>query len=383
MKQQSIIDLQSLLEMFEQESKTAGPKVTIYFSVPQSSDFGIIGRAELKGHIHTAATLLKSSSFSDEASHAVLETLRSLLQEPKLWSQRSESYAIFASPSILRYYALPLRVAENVWIGNDFRLTPLIPLLSLPEHFYLLDVSRGKPRMARIHPQFAIPISLEDVWALEESFDSEDIVHDRAFHTSAPASGEAHHGGMVPHGGSQDGDFRKREHLIQALAQAVNSALRNEHVPLVITGTEEVIAHFRKHLPYHNVLVSPNRLAVPEGNPLTLDGHLWQTCALLDSSRADVSETEGSQLEALRAQGRVTEDIDTILSLSATGGIMTLMVNEPELAAISSDPSNPDHVNAALILTLRHHGTVMSRTNFHSPTGVAALLRPAVTVNQS
>lgn len=361
-----------------------GPKVTIYFSVPHASDFAIIGRAELKAHIHTAVGLLQNLNTSAELSQIVLEKLRSLLKEKELWSQRSEGYAIFASASILRYYALPLPMEGKVWVNSDFHIVPLIPLLCLPEQFYLLEVSLGKPRMVRVHSQFSVPVSLERVWALEAARDNEDIVHNRAFHTSAASPASGGHGGMIPHGGSQDGEFRRREFFFKFLAQTVDEVLQHQPtvrngVPLVITGTDELVAHFRKHLRYQNVLASPERIGIPDGDPLTLDTGTWNKCLHLYSDREASKTTGQDKLEELRSRGRVTEDLDKILSLSAAGGIMTLIVNEAALRTNGVESKEPDLVNAALVLTLQHHGEALTSSTLTSPAGVAALLRPGVT----
>ena len=114
MEQQRPIDMHSLLEMIEQESATLGPKITIYFSVPHASDFAIIGRAELKGHIHTVAKRLENLGAPAEFHQSILQKLRTLLTAEDLWTRRSDSYAIYCSASILRWYALPLPVRDDV-----------------------------------------------------------------------------------------------------------------------------------------------------------------------------------------------------------------------------------------------------------------------------
>ena len=190
------IDTKNMLEMIEQESKTAGPKVTIYISMPQSSDFAIIGRAELKANIQIVAARLKNLHASPEVSASILEKLQSLLESNELWTQRNEAYAIFASAALLRYYALPLPVRDGQWVNGDFHITPLIHLLSLPEQFYLLEVSRGTPLMARVHPQFSVPVSLDNVWTVEAMVNGEEVIHSRQFHTAGHSNG-AHHGNVT------------------------------------------------------------------------------------------------------------------------------------------------------------------------------------------
>jgi hypothetical protein len=378
MEQQTAIDTHNLLAMVEQESNTRGPKVTIYFSVPHSSNYAIIGRAELKGHIHAVAACLEEMGVAVEDRKHIVDALHTLPNADELWKHRSESYAIFASPSILRWYALPLPVKDEVHVGDDFHITPLIQLISLPEHYYLLEVSFGTPRMARVHPQFVTPISLDQVWALEASWDHEDVVHDRAFHTSGSAR-RGHHG-TIPNGGSQDGEFRRRERFLKLLAGAVNDVLKHSLSPLVITGADDLVAHFYKHLHYSNIIISPEQISIPEGSPMALDTATWRACTNVYSDRAAQPSVADAQLEYLRCEGRVTEDIDTIVSLSEAGGIMTLLINEPAINSSNSNVSEPDLINAALVRTLQHHGNVLATNTHVLPTGVIALLRTGRTI---
>ncbi len=383
MEQPKVIDLRNLLEMITQESKLRGPKVTIYFSVPPSSDYAIIGHAELKGHIHTVTAWFEEIETPGEIRKIILDSLHSLLDSQELWKHRSESYSIFASPSMLRWYALPLPVRDEAHIGNDFYLTPLIHLISLPEQYYLLEVSRGTPRMAHVHPQFTTPILLDQVSALDAALAQENVVHDRAFHTAssgshAGVSGNGHHG-TIPDGGSQDGEFRRREHFLKQLAGVVNDTLKQSYSPLVVTGADELVSHFRKYLHYPNILISPKRIPIPEGDPLTLDTSTWRECTKLFSEMEIKHSVVEDQVEYLRSEGRVTEDLDAILTLSGSGGIMTLMVNDSAVTLENQDLVEPDRINTALVRTLEHHGNVISSNTHKSPTGVTALLRAGIT----
>lgn len=365
--------------MIEQQSNVPGPKVTIFFSVPHSSEYSILGRAALKSFIHAAETRLEAMGTPEGSLQHIVDALKRLLHSDELWKHRSEGYAIFSSPSMLRWYALPLPVKEEVHVGNDFHITPLIQHLAVPEHYYLLEVSFGTPRMAKVHPQFTTPIQLDQVLAMQSSWDQENVVHDRAFHTSGSAS-NGHHG-TIPDGGSKDGEFRRREHFLKFLAGVVNDTLKSSHSPLVITGSNELVAHFSKHLHYPNIILSPHRIPVPEGNTLALDTATWRLCSELYAQREGANAAIDAQLEFLRGEGRVTEDIESILAVSEAGGIMTLLLNDSAIGLNDPEVSETNFINAALIKTLRHHGNVLKFNGHQSLSGVMALLRPGVSIN--
>lgn len=380
MEPTSPIDIKSLLAMIEQEARTPGPKVTIYFSVPHASDFAILGKAELRADIHSVESRLQRLHTPEEQSSAILKKLRTLLESPQFWEHRSESYVIFASASFLRYYALPLPLHGNLWVSADFQMMPMIPVLSLPEHFYLLEVTLHAPRLAKIHQNFSVPVPLEAAWELEAEFGLEEPVHGRSFHTSASHGGGSHGvtEGLIPHGGGQDSDFRERDRFLKDLAREVDTLLKKAGQPLVLTGTKEIVQHFRTYLKYPHVQVTSERVLVPSGNPIDNKTNLWLLFAEQFGDGVTKSDNSEERVASFRAAGRVAENIDTILSLSRTGGVQALLVNEKILEE-RNDAATLERVNAALVMTLKHHGTA-SETKSNMSTGIAALLRPGAQV---
>lgn len=381
MEHHSPIDIPNLLAMIEAETHTPAPKVTIYFSVPHSSNFAILGRAELKADIQSVAARMKAMHTPDEPREAILKKLHTLLQSNDLWARRSESYVIFASASLIRFYALPIPVHDNVWVNSDYQITPLVPLLALPEHFYVLDVSLRFPRLVRVHAQFSVPVELRKIWEIEVEQSEEEPIHGRSFHTSAHSIGNGMHGGMIPHG-SADSDHsavRTRERFMRVLAREVDALLHDADEPLILTGASEVIEQFRTHLKYHNVLVRSVRIPISNGDPIVAETSTWLTCANAVSDREKGGTEIADEIGAMHAAGRVCENLDEILSLSRAGSVMTLLVEDPALARRIFDPSELDRLNAALVMTLRHHGSAIQFNPLHSPAGVLALVRPGTT----
>src|SRR5581483_3417956 len=278
MQHSMVIDFESLKQMADLEAQTPGPKITIYFSVPAASNYAIVGRAKLKAAVHEAMMQMEASQVPSATLTTILNEL-SLLDSPELWTHRSESYAFFVSAQLARWYALPLPVQDKMIVSNQFDLSPLLPFLSLPEHFFILDVSLGKPRMAQVHPQFLVPMKLESVWKFLESLGKEDIVHNRSFHTAGAARNG--HSATIPHGAGQDTEFHRVDRYFQIFAHEIDLLLHNSREPLVLLGTTPSIAALQKYLLYSNVLVFEGHLEFPSGNPIQPGTSVWFACAKL------------------------------------------------------------------------------------------------------
>ena len=382
----SPLDLDNILSFIEERSRDAGPKVTIYFSVPRASDFAVIGHAELKGLVHTARMRMKEMHISTVLAEKIGVMLDTLLHDGTIWQHRAESYVIFASHEVARFYALPIALPRGVWVNQDFHITPLIPLFLLPEYFFVLHVSLAKPRLLRVHPEISVEMDLSDVFAFEESRGRSKPIVSKGYHTSRMSKSTGDRGIVVPHGGDQDEDFHASERYLMVLTHTVNRILRGEDAPLVIMGTKEVVSRAKRYIAYHRTLVSDKILDVPLEDTIAGD-IVWRQCAEIYKQTLHTTEQAAlDNFEERSSKGAGAINPLDILSYARTGGVDTLLVEadvERDGEASSEVTNDPDLVNAALVMTLKHHGHVVEVEGHPFPAGVAAILRPQAVMEGS
>src|SRR5690606_9337106 len=60
------------------------------------------------------------------------------------WRYQGEGLAFFLAKGFSRHYTLPIPVKENVYVLDQFYLTPLLPMLSRNGRFFILNLNRDK-----------------------------------------------------------------------------------------------------------------------------------------------------------------------------------------------------------------------------------------------
>lgn len=65
------------------------------------------------------------------------------------WATGNQTLCLFASHGELEYYFVPLVLLEEVTVGQQYKVGPLLALFDLPEPFYVLELRLDQPRLYR------------------------------------------------------------------------------------------------------------------------------------------------------------------------------------------------------------------------------------------
>lgn len=101
----------------------------------------------LRNQIRQAEYRLLLNHLPAPQVEALVEPIRTLLEDEPFWSQPGEGLAIFRSAELFSTYWLPCRFKEQVIVARHFYLKPLLPFLTADGHFYLLALSRHTIRL--------------------------------------------------------------------------------------------------------------------------------------------------------------------------------------------------------------------------------------------
>ena len=84
-----------------------------------------------------AEELLGKRNVDSETIENTLGPGRRLLQDPSFWRGHAGGLAMFLSPSLLRYFRIPIEMNERVLVADRFHLKPLLPCVSRNQDFFL------------------------------------------------------------------------------------------------------------------------------------------------------------------------------------------------------------------------------------------------------
>jgi hypothetical protein len=326
----------------------APPCTSVFLTLEHRGTGDEEDRARLALLLDDAAGALRSWGLRWAAAEDVVGPLRRALDEAP-WPSGWRGLALFGAPGLARWHGLCSPVADRAVIGDRFLVGPLIRELERSDGYWLLALSRNRPRLLRggaagLHA-VALDPALPTFGDVVATDDAEEVL---AYHrgSGGPArSAVTYHG----HGGLADADDARNRRWLEVLASRVDTELSGERRPLVLAGVTELVAAYRRitryeHLSGRHLPGSPDRTGLAElherSRPIVVD--LAATARRRDVERVHERAGTGWTLSGL---GEVAE-------AAAQGRIDVLF------APVDPSPEDELTVDAAIVATWQAGGTV-------------------------
>ncbi|HEV2756244.1 MAG TPA: hypothetical protein VG318_10780 [Actinomycetota bacterium] len=257
-------DLTSLLQPQE------GLTVSLYHPTVQAAVEPEENSLHLKNLLGRAKDELSERGLPGAEIDALLAPAFDLLDERAFWQHQLQGLAVFVTKDGMRYWKLPFEVEESVSIGDSVHLKPLLPVLNLQGHFYILALAQNQVQMYRATEHSIEEIDLEE-WgvptSLMEALRYDDLQKPESQHpnVTGPGRGQANDAivGEAPgqrthafHGHGEDGDDQKEQirRFFNVLDDGLAKALAQETAPMVLAGVEYVRPIFKGVTSYNHVL---------------------------------------------------------------------------------------------------------------------------------
>jgi hypothetical protein len=341
------------------------PCVSLF--VPTQPGGGEQDRVLLKNLLGQAAEMLEHRGLRAAEALHLLEPIVRLTEDAGFRGGFADGLAVYLSPEWKRAWRLPIPLTPQVFVGQRFQVTPLVPLVN-NARFFVLALSRKHVRLfegtrftcRELEPK-ALPASLEEALRF----------HDRdeplLFHTH-PSLGYGRLGALFH--GHGVGIEVKDDLLLyfRAVDRGLHDLLRDQRCPLLLASVEYLWPLYRQvntypHLLDEGLAGCPDRLSVQEIHRLA-----WPRV----EERLLRARTEALALHAsLCGTGRTTDNLDHIVTAALDGGVEVLLAerDRPCWGAINCvargilcnklrRPGDEDLVNVAVLQTLLHGGAV-------------------------
>jgi hypothetical protein len=175
-----------------------------------------------------------------------------LLRDDAFWTRQSKGLAVFISDGYCRYLHMQQEPTEKVYINKSFALAPLISLLTNPEYFYLLVISKQQAKLFRADDYGMTEVKISN---MPDGVEGTKRMLDKSASTFR-ASGAASNGGANYHGigGGNPDDKQNIAVYLEAVDDRLWEALLNkEHAPLLLAGVEYLIPIYRSVSDYKHV----------------------------------------------------------------------------------------------------------------------------------
>ncbi len=299
----------------------------------------------------------------------------------------ADGLSIFISRDFFRYFRLPVHFDEKLFVGGQFYLKPLAPMLHCCRRFYILAVSRKSVRLLECTEFGAHEIELEGVpQSMREAIgvDEESTLLVRSVRQGQNPGGVAMFHG---HGGGAETEKEYLWHWFQILKDTLHPYLKELDAPLVFAGVEYLFPMFRLVDVYRNTISE-----FIEGNPDELDAPelLKRALPVVSPWFHREREHEIARYRDMLGGPLVSESIDEIVHGASEGRIDTLFVDigaekwgkfDQGLGHIEVHPErfkgDEDLLDSAFRQTYLNGGNVYGLTSAQMPThsGAAAIFR--------
>ena len=390
-------DITSLLQPQE------GLTVSLYHPTVQTAIEPEESSLHLKNLLARAKNELTERGVGRHEIDGLLAPAQDLLDERTFWQHQLQGLAVFLSRSGMRYFRLPFQVEEIVSLGDSVHLKPLLPVLNLQGHFFVLALAQDGVQMYRATEhaieeidlgQWGVPTSLMEALRYDDLQKPDSQHHP----VTGPGRGQGNEapGGNAPtqrthafHGHGEDGEGQRTQirRFFNVLDDGLSKPLATETAPMVLVGVEYLRPIFKEVTSYDHVLeggVDGN----PEGfRPDEIHAKAWRV--VQPHFRERIREAK-DRYQAGRVRGTGSDDLADVLAAAYEGrvgvlfalrraeawGIFDLASRQAEIHA-ERGPGDVDLTDLACRQTLATGGEVfvVEEADMPSATPVAAVYR--------
>jgi hypothetical protein len=168
---------------------------------------------------------LREKDISPSAIEFMLKPGYELLTDDSFWTGLSKGLAIFIADGYFKYIKLPVSPDQKVVCEPSFYVSPLVPIISTSEYFYLLVISKSQVKLFRA-----------DAFGME--------------HVQV---GDLPEGGIGT-GGAVSDDKTSIANYFEIVDDILFKKVFNrENAPLVLAGVEYLIPIYKSVCDYHHV----------------------------------------------------------------------------------------------------------------------------------
>ncbi len=203
-----------------------------------------------KNKLQQVTASLREKEMDQGKIESLLKPAYDLLREEQFWTGLREGLAVFISDGYCKYIKLPTAPKDEILINSTFYLTPLIPVMTSRDYFYVLVLSKKQAKLYRADefgmqfvPVEGMPRGVEDVVHFEQK-DDQDLYRTDS---SGAGAGASYHGTGT---GRPDPKTNLAMYFDEVDETLWKEVLNQENVPLLLAGVEYLIPIYRQVAKY-------------------------------------------------------------------------------------------------------------------------------------
>jgi hypothetical protein len=357
-------DLNTLMQ-----NQADGPCVSIYLPTYRKGKETQQNPIRFKNLLTAAEDTLRQRGMSPAQAEEFLALATELLEDQGFWKYQSNGLAVFISPDNLWSYRLPIDFTELAVVNERFHIKPLLSMLAVNGHFYVLSLSQNRVRFFEGTQATIDEIDLETLpTSLEEALWYVEAEKQLQSHTTTTEGGvdapQAFHG----HGVVDEDDKVRIAQFFRQVDKGLQNFLADEHAPLVLAGVEYLIPIYQEANSYQHLVDESITGNFDVSNPKELHQKAW---VIIEPIFTSQQQTARERYHANSNTDIATHDIRDILPAAHHGRVDSLFVArnvqrwgqfnlEDNTLKIHSEaqPGDEDLLDRAAMQTVMNSGNV-------------------------
>lgn len=310
-------DLQQLLAV------SSGPCVSIHLTTHRRYPDWTQDPIQFKTLLAQADAKLAAHPGAKEHAQ-LLEPLRLLLDDPGVWEHALDGLAVYAAPSYVAAYRVPMPLPETVVVADTFHTKPLFHFLGANYPYYVLAVSQNTVTLYQGSSFGAEPVALD---ALPSGLSAALGASELDEHQRGVFSHGGGGAGRIFHGRGPGKEDRKETLLkfFRALDKGLREYLRQERAPLLLAAVKYYRPIFREANTYPHLLEEG-----PDGNFERANGDAIHAAAwpLVNHEKERRVAEWVDHYRSLAPKGLAVDGVEAVAAAAAQGRVRSVLAAE-------------------------------------------------------
>jgi hypothetical protein len=227
--------------------------VTFYMATNSSSSVDANKQKDyigFKNKLQQLTAMMRERNMDQTEIERLLKPGYDLLRNEAFWPTLTQGLAVFLADGVFRFMRLPIAPKDEILINSTFYLTPLIPVITSKDYFYVLVLSKKQAKLYRAdafgmrYIQVpGMPNGVDDVVHFEEKGDNDLYRTD----TNGAGAGANYHGTGT---GRPDPKANLAMYFDEVDETIWKEVMHNENVPLLLVGVEYLIPIYKQVAKY-------------------------------------------------------------------------------------------------------------------------------------
>jgi len=375
MNSMNLITRSDILSLRE---KGTFPAISIFMPTHQVAHGVGEDRVVFRNLLRAAEKGLSDVGVDAESIRALLNEAREREGDGGFWRGQAPGLAFFISPDLFRIARLPAPPAPLCVVGQQFSITPILPMLSPQRRFLVLALNRNDTVLYDADHVGMRRIDVPgDLPRFQDFLETMDVERDLQFTTGQTGSGGGRSSTFFGRGSGEENIRKHLPDYFRILDGRINQVILGTNLPLVLAGIDYVLPIYREISHYPRIVkggvgINPADMTEPE-----LWSMAWEVIEpLFQQKEKDALE----QLRSLAGTGRTSTAMAEIVKGAEAGRVQSLFVDLATRSTTMMPHDTIEHeglLNHAMLETIATGGEVIavSPGEIYDNAGVAAIFR--------